>query len=44
VLAPRPTKLPVASQVDDTTASPPWPHVHIEVVDPSIPDRPGPGC
>jgi hypothetical protein len=44
VLAPRPTKLPFASQVDETTASPPWPHVHIEVVDPSIPDRPGPGC
>ena len=43
VLAPRPTQLPFASQVDDHTASPPWPHVHVEVVDPSIPDRPNPG-
>lgn len=45
VLAPRATVLPFASQVDEFTASPSWPHVHIEVVDPSIPDRPtGPGC
>ncbi len=45
VLAPRPTRLPFESQVDDLTAAPAWPHVHIEVVDPSIPDRPtGPGC
>jgi hypothetical protein len=44
VLAPRPTRLPFDSQVDEVTAPPPWPHVHIEVVDPSIPDRPGPGC
>jgi hypothetical protein len=45
VIAPRPTRLPFASQVDETTAQPPWPHVHIEVVDPSIPDRPsGGGC
>ena len=43
VLAPRPTPLPFASQVDDHTASPAWPHVHIEVVDTSIPDRPSPG-
>lgn len=43
VLAPRPTVLPFGSQVDDHTATPPWPHVHIEVVDPSIPDRPSPG-
>lgn len=42
VLAPRPTRLPFESQVDELSPAP-WPHVHIEVVDPSIPDRPGPG-
>ncbi len=37
--------LPFRSQVDDHTAAPHWPHVHVEVIDPSIPDRPsGPGC
>ncbi len=36
--------LPFFSQVDALTASPSWPHVHVEVVDPSIPDRPGKGC
>jgi hypothetical protein len=37
--------LPFPSQVEETTGTPPWPHVHIEVVDPAIPDRPtGPGC
>ena len=35
--------LPFESQVDEFTAQPAWPHVHIEVVDPSIPDRPNPG-
>ena len=45
VLAPRPTQLPFESQVDEVrTTDPAWPHVHIEVVDPAIPDRPGPGC
>ena len=47
LLAPRPTQLPFESQVDELrTADPAWPHVHIEVVDPSIPDRPskGGGC
>jgi biotin carboxyl carrier protein len=45
VLAPRATQLPFESQVDEVTARPAWPHVHIEVVDPSIPDRPsGRGC
>jgi hypothetical protein len=39
VLAPRPTKLPFASQVDEHSASG-WPHVHVEVVDSSIPDIP----
>jgi len=43
VLAPRPTILPFASQIDEHTAQPAWPHVHIEVVDPSIPDKPNPG-
>jgi murein DD-endopeptidase MepM/ murein hydrolase activator NlpD len=31
--------LPFASQVDRHTAAPHWPHVHIEVVDPTVPDR-----
>jgi len=44
VVAPRPTRLPFESQIDEVTADPAWPHVHIEVVDPSIPDRPGQGC
>lgn len=43
VLAPRPTRLPFASQIDDVTADPAWPHVHIEVVDPSIRNIPSPG-
>lgn len=44
VLAPRPTQLPFESQVDeDRTSDPAWPHVHIEVVDPTIKDRPSPG-
>lgn len=37
-------QLPFESQVDEmATAGPAWPHVHVEVVDPSIPDRPSPG-
>lgn len=38
--------LPFSSQVDKFTAEPSNPHVHIEVIDPSIPDRPssGGGC
>ena len=37
-------QLPFESQVDEMkTAGPAWPHVHVEVVDPSIPDRPSPG-
>ncbi len=45
VLAPRATRLPFKSQVDEVTAKPPWPHVHIEIVDPTIRDRPsGRGC
>ncbi len=46
VLAPRATTLPLTSQIDKLTGDPSWPHVQIEVVDPSIPDRPsrGPHC
>jgi hypothetical protein len=44
VLAPHARQLPFASQVDDIrTADPPWPHVHMEVVDPNIPNVPNPG-
>lgn len=43
VLADGPTPLPFRSQVDDHTAEPSWPHVHLEVVDTSIPNRPKPG-
>ena len=43
ILANRPAVLLFESQVDESSATQPaWPHVHIEVVDPSIPDRPGP--
>jgi hypothetical protein len=35
--------LPFDSQVDGYTAEPAWGHVHIEVVDPSVPDRKSPG-
>jgi hypothetical protein len=47
VIAPRATQLPFESQVDELrTVDPAWPHVHIEVVDPSIPNVPsgGRGC
>lgn len=44
VLAARATPLPFASQVDKfRSADPAWPHVHMEVVDTAIPDRPAPG-
>lgn len=44
LIAPRATQLPFVSQVDDhRTADPAWPHVHVEVVDPAIKDRPSPG-
>lgn len=44
VLADGPRPLPFKSQVDDkTTADPAWPHIHVEVVDTSIPNRPKPG-
>lgn len=45
VVGSRARVLPFASQVDAFTADPSNPHIHIEVVDPSIPDRPsGGGC
>jgi hypothetical protein len=44
VLSSGPHILPFKSQVDEMkTSDPPWPHIHVEVVDPSIPDRPSPG-
>ena len=44
VIAPRATQLPFESQVDELrTVEPAWPHVHIEVVDPSIRNIPSPG-
>ena len=44
VIARGPTPLPFESQVDElTTASTAWPHVHIEVIDPAIPNVPSPG-
>jgi hypothetical protein len=43
-LAAKARVLPFPSQVEEDTGLPPWPHVHVEVVDPSIPDRPGEGC
>ena len=37
--------LPFPSQVEEDTGLPAWPHVHVEVVDPTVKDRPtGPGC
>jgi hypothetical protein len=45
VVAPRATRLPFASQVEEGSYRPAWPHVHIEIDDPNVPDRPtGPGC
>ena len=45
VVAPRATRLPFESQVEEGSFRPAWPHVHIEIDDPTIPDRPtGPGC
>ena len=44
-IAGRARVLPFPSQVEDHTGLPAWPHVHVEVIDPTIPDRPtGPGC
>ena len=43
VVARHATPLPFESQVDESTADPAWPHVHMEVVDPTVKDRPTPG-
>ena len=40
VVGSRARVLPFTSQVDKHTVAPHWPHLHIEVVDPSVPDRP----
>lgn len=42
-VATHPTRLPFRSQVEDYSTDPVWPHVHIEVVDPSIKNPPGVG-
>jgi len=39
-IAPRARVLPFTSQVDRYAGSPRWPHVHVEVLDPTVPDRP----
>ncbi len=45
VVAPHATRLPFESQVEETSFRPAWPHVHVEIDDPNVPDRPtGPGC
>ena len=45
VVGTAPRLLPFSSQIDKHTAPPHWPHVHVEVVDPNVPDRKtGPGC
>lgn len=43
-LAPRATQLPFTSQIDRYTSTPAWPHVHVEILDPRVPDRPSGGC
>lgn len=43
VVGSRARVLPFSSQVDKHTVAPHWPHVHVEVVDPSVPDRPSGG-
>jgi hypothetical protein len=44
VIAPTARQLPFESQVDKLrTVDPAWPHVHIEVVDPSVPNVPNGG-
>lgn len=44
VLGSRPRELPVDSQVDDYSHRRDWPHLHLEVVDPSVPTPPSAGC
>ena len=40
VIAPTQTTFPFRSQIDEFTGNPSWGHVHIEVVDPSVPRDP----
>ncbi len=42
-IAARATPFPFRSQVDEYTAEPSWPHVHIETIDPSVPRNPSNG-
>lgn len=42
-VAAHPTRLPFNSQVEDYSVAPVWPHVHLEVVDPTIKNPPGVG-
>jgi hypothetical protein len=42
-VAAHPTRLPFHSQVEDFSAAPVWPHVHLEVDDPTIKNPPGVG-
>lgn len=42
-LAANATPFPFESQIDELTGEPSWPHVHLEVVDPSIPRKPSSG-
>lgn len=42
-LAANATLFPFQSQIDELTGEPSWPHVHVEVVDPSIPRKPSSG-
>lgn len=42
-IAARATPFPFRSQVDEFTAEPSWPHVHIETIDPSVPRNPSNG-
>lgn len=44
VLGTRPRKLPFRSQVDDLSHPRDWPHLHVEVVDPSIPNPSSGSC
>lgn len=43
-LGTRPRTLPFRSQVDDYSHPRDWPHLHVEVVDPSIPNPSSGGC
>jgi biotin carboxyl carrier protein len=43
LIAAHATTFPFRSQIDALTAEPSWPHVHIEVVDPSVPRKPSSG-